>query len=169
MLSVHSKENLGAFGLKINFDSADLILIPVPWEVTVSYGEGTGTGPELIREASFQLDFFNPSFNKAYNDKIHFEQPDSLITSLNKSARVWAKGVQKNWEDNHILNAEEKKLAEKVNQACESLMNWLYEKSSKLFQQKKIPALVGGEHSVSEGLIRLIGGEIRRQVRSPSY
>ena len=36
-------------------------------------------------------------------------------------------------------------------------MDWLYEKSSRILHTGKIPALIGGEHSVSEALIRLMG------------
>ena len=151
------RETTKAFGRETTFDSADLILIPVPWEVTSSYGSGTSQGPELIRKASSQLDFFTPSFNDSYNHRIHFETTDLLIESLNKTARGWARTIQKNWEEDKILNKEEKDLSEKVNQASQSLLNWVYEKSSGVFQRKKVPALVGGEHSVSEGLICAVG------------
>ena len=150
-------EKTKAFGLETTFDSADLILIPIPWEVTSSYGSGTSKGPELIRKASFQLDFFNPSFNGSYNHRIHFEKPDVLIESLNKTARAWATEVQENWEENKVLNEKERALSEKVNQASQSLFDWVYEKSSGVFQRGKLPVLVGGEHSVSEGLICLVG------------
>ena len=40
-------------------------------------------------------------------------------------------------------------------------MDWIYKKSSRTFQRGKIPALVGGEHSVSEGLIRLVGEKLK--------
>ena len=146
-----------AFGVKTAFDEADLILIPVPWEATASYGSGASRGPELIRQASFQMDFFNPTLHCSYNHRIHFEPTDPLIESLNKKTKAWAKGIQKNWKENKILNKKERDLSEKVNQASQSLLDWLYEKSLKVFQQGKIPALVGGEHSVSEGLIRLVG------------
>ena len=146
-----------AFGAKTTFKQADLILIPVPWEGTASYGKGTSQGPELIRKASQQMDFFNPAFNLSYNQKIHFEKPDPHIVALNQQARVWTQEIQKNWEENKSLNKKEKTLAHKVNQASLNLLDWIYEKSLKIFKAGKTPALVGGEHSVSEGLISLIG------------
>ncbi len=146
-----------SFGLKTKFNAADLILIPASWEVTNSYGSGTGKGPELIRKASVQLDFFNTIFETSYNHRIHFEKSDALIESLSKRARIWAKSVQKNEEEGKALNQKQKTLCEKVNQACQSLLDWVYEKSLKIIRERKIPALVGGEHSVSEGLIRLVG------------
>ena len=38
---------------------ADVRLLPVPVEKTVSYGTGTGGGPQAILEASFQLEPFD--------------------------------------------------------------------------------------------------------------
>jgi len=150
-----------AFGVETTFEEADLILIPVLWEATASYGGGASRGPDLVRKASSQLDFFNLAIEKTYNHRIHFEGTDALIVSLNKKAEIWAKGIQKNWKEDKILNAKEKALSEKVNQASQSVLDWIYEKSSRIFQKEKIPALVGGEHSVSEGLIRLVGEKLK--------
>ena len=36
------------FGLPTNEDDARLIIVPVPWEVTVSYLAGTARAPEAI-------------------------------------------------------------------------------------------------------------------------
>lgn len=146
-----------AFGVKTTFEQADLILIPAPWEATASYGAGTSRGPELIRRASQQLDFFNPDFNCSYNQKIYFEKSDSHIVALNQKAGMWSQEIQKNWEENKSLSEKEKALADKVNQASLNLLNWIHKKSSDIFKAGKIPALIGGEHSVSEGLISATG------------
>ena len=39
-----SNPNNNIFGLPTNEDDSRLIIIPVPWEVTVSYGSGTARG-----------------------------------------------------------------------------------------------------------------------------
>ena len=44
------------FGLPTNEDNAKLVLLPIPWEVTVSYRNGTARGPEKIKESSYQID-----------------------------------------------------------------------------------------------------------------
>ena len=141
-----------AFSVKTSFETADLILIPAPWSATVSYGKGTEKGPELIRKASHQLDFFNPLFQCSYNDRIHFEESDSLIESLNNQALNWLKE-----------SAETKStlLYNNINQASRSVLDWVYEKSLKVSSQGKIPALVGGEHSISEGILSFIGDKYK--------
>ena len=150
-----------AFGVKTTFASADLILIPAPWEATASYAGGAAQGPELIKKASSQLDFFNRSFKACYNRQIYFELEDPAIKSLNQKVRSYAQAVQKNWTEDKILTSADKALCQKVNQASLSFLEGLYKKSLNIFEQGKIPALVGGEHSVSLSLIRLIGEKLK--------
>ncbi len=52
-------EKLGLFGITSCRETARIILIPVPWEVTTSYGGGTSRGPEAILNASSQIDLFD--------------------------------------------------------------------------------------------------------------
>lgn len=48
------------FGLPtIAYEDADALILPVPVEKTVSYGTGTGAGPQAIIEASVQVDLFD--------------------------------------------------------------------------------------------------------------
>lgn len=50
------------FGLPTEFSSKDnskVVIVPVPYEVTVSYGKGTGKGPDAVLEASQQVELFD--------------------------------------------------------------------------------------------------------------
>ena len=40
-------------------EESSLVLIPVPWDVTVSYREGTALGPGAILDASLQVDLYD--------------------------------------------------------------------------------------------------------------
>src|SRR5262245_20437468 len=44
------------FGLPFTPDNAELVIVPVPWEVTVSYHSGTAQGPRAVFDASSQVD-----------------------------------------------------------------------------------------------------------------
>src|SRR5690606_30983670 len=46
------------FGLPFTPETAQLVVVPVPWEVTVSYHAGASLGPAAILEASMQVDLF---------------------------------------------------------------------------------------------------------------
>ena len=48
--------NGSLFGLPFTPENAELIIVPVPWEVTVSYHTGTSKAPDAIRVASSQVD-----------------------------------------------------------------------------------------------------------------
>ena len=136
-------------------------MIPVPWDATASYSRGTALGPALIRKASFQLDFFHPLFSCAYNHRIHFAPPDSLIEPLNRLACAKAQSVQRDWTDGKTHSPAEKALCAQVDHSCENMLNWIYKKSADIKEKGKIPALVGGEHSVSLALLRLIGEQYK--------
>ena len=153
-----SPSSLNAFDSKSSYETANLIVIPVPWDLTCSYGRGAARGPELIRQASLQLDFFNTEFKCSYQDQIYFEKNPPHIQSLNRKSTKWADEVQALWAKGNKLSGEsEKRLCEKVNQACEKMLDWLYKKSSLLLQEGKIPALAGGDHSASEALLGALG------------
>ena len=140
-----------AFDVETSFEDSRMILIPVPWSATVSYGRGAEQGPQLIRQASDQLDFFNPLLKLSYNEKIHFLPEDSSIQAMSGQALSWVQEIRRGFKKQDV------KLYENVNESCRALLDWIYEKSLKIFSQNKIPALVGGDHSISEALISLVG------------
>ena len=144
-----------AFDYLSSFESADLVLIPVPWSATASYKGGTEKAPELIRRCSHELDFFKPEFSGSYNHKIHFLALDPWVEKLNQEARQALKNLESKDK------AQRAKLLQQVNQASQKLLDWLHEKSLGLLKEAKIPALVGGDHCVSEGLISVIGEQSR--------
>lgn len=55
------------FGLPFSIEDSEIIVIPVPWEVTVSYGSGASKGPEAILDASFQVDLNHQEFPNSGN------------------------------------------------------------------------------------------------------
>ena len=63
--SVSNPDN-NIFGLPTNEDNARLVIVPIPWEVTVSYGSGTARAPEAILKASFQIDLFDSEMPEAW-------------------------------------------------------------------------------------------------------
>ena len=50
----------GIFGLPFNEKESEIIIIEVPWDVTVSSGSGTSLGPKNVLEESYQVDLFLP-------------------------------------------------------------------------------------------------------------
>ena len=54
-----ASDDSGIFGLPYTFEESKIVYLPVPWEVTTSYGGGTAQGPSAILEASKQVDLFD--------------------------------------------------------------------------------------------------------------
>lgn len=146
-----------AFGSRTSFNQARVVLVPVPWEVTASGGEGTARASEEIREASNQMDFFQKSSLKEINPLIFFEEPDRELTRLNKTHCDISRKIIDQQNRSLPLRKEQQKEINAINRACKQMTDWVYKKAQDIFNKGKIPALVGGDHSVSEGLIRLIG------------
>ncbi len=78
----------GIFGIPLSEEECKLVLLPVPWEVTTSYGNGASNGPRIIREASAQIDLFDIETKTAYEDGI-FMKPLSLdILGMSKEFKI---------------------------------------------------------------------------------
>jgi agmatinase len=61
----------GVFGLPHSADDAAVVLVPVPFEATTSYGGGAARGPEAILDASRQVDLFDVETGRPYEAGIH--------------------------------------------------------------------------------------------------
>ena len=47
-----------------SYDTARIVILPVPYEHTVSYGGGTAGGPDAILEASHYIEFWDEEFRR---------------------------------------------------------------------------------------------------------
>lgn len=130
------------FGLPFSEQESHVVLVPVPWEATTSYGRGTARGPRAIREASPQLDLFDAALHglglgRPWEWGIHMlaEDPDVRARSVSASARalpiIAAGGVL--GDDPHLHAA----LAE-VNAASEQLDAWVRARVEERLGQGKI-------------------------------
>lgn len=150
----------GIFGLPFNYQESNIVLLPVPFEMTTSYGRGTVSGPKAIRDASSQLDLFDAEFAplglpRPWEFGIHMEKELRQIKTLNKEGCQAAKPIISKGGEIGKNKALQTKLA-KANKVSDSLNKIIFDKSRKALQQNKIVGLVGGDHSVSFGAIQAI-------------
>ena len=73
------------FGLPFTAEESEIIIIPVPWEVTVSYGAGASDGPDAIFDASFQVDLLHQDFPELWKLGIYMDE----------APEQWAKNSEK--------------------------------------------------------------------------
>ena len=64
------------FGLPTSEEDARLVILPIPWEVTVSYGAGTARAAEHVFAASMQVDLFDPETGDAWKQGFYMRQHD---------------------------------------------------------------------------------------------
>lgn len=145
------------FGLPATREESQIVFFSVPWDATVSYGEGTALGPKAIMEASYQLEWYDFDLPHAWQIGYATIPINQEIVSKNQETRAIAKSVIKYLESGNNINDEgiQKELL-KVNQAGNVLNDWVYEQTKALLNQGKLIGLVGGDHSVPLGYIKAL-------------
>jgi agmatinase len=146
------------FGLPFSNDECDIVLVPVPWEVTTSYGAGTSNGPAHILEASFQVDLYHPEFPELWKKGIGMADiPESmLLRSVDlkqKAAQIidmWEDGIDVDSDANGQLIIRE------INTACEEMNQWVEKQVSHWLDAGKSVGLIGGDHSTPLGYLRAL-------------
>src|SRR5215207_8733740 len=71
--------NNNIFGLPFTEEDAELVLLPVPWEVTVSYAAGTARAAEHIFKASIQVDLFDPEVKDGWKQGFYMRPLNKKI------------------------------------------------------------------------------------------
>ena len=143
----------GLFGIPTKAASSLIHILPVPWEVTTSYGKGTALGPQAVLEASPQIDLYDLELGAAYEKGYHLLPVPPRWMKLNQKLKTQALKIRDHLEEKGRLTKALLKAQEDINQAGAELNQWVRETSLKSFREKKIPAVLGGDHSSPEGLI----------------
>lgn len=149
-------EEAGLFGLSLSESESELVILPVGWEATASYGGGTASTPNDIVGPSHQLDLFDLRFGEPFNQGICLAEGLDKIPELGDSIKRDVDKVRE-FEGDELNKRKFESALDKVNTASEEVNNLIYEKSKKLLNQKKRVALLGGDHSCPYGLIKALG------------
>ncbi|MGZ3795185.1 MAG: agmatinase family protein [Pseudobdellovibrionaceae bacterium] len=146
----------GIFGIPMSEEESLVTLIPVPWEVTTSYGHGASEGPRIIREASEQVDLFDLETGKAYEVGYFMREFPTEIKILNNEYKEKAQELIHLRTTQSKDSAHMEELAKEVNTACEKMTEWVYNQCSSVLKNKKLLGLVGGDHSTPWGAIQAV-------------
>jgi len=141
----------GIFGLPHRPEDSRIVLLPVPWEATVSYGSGTANGPAAILRASLQVDLLDRDTGKPYESGI-------AMLPISETVRAWsdeAKGLAASVIENGGAKADRALLAniDRVNDLGRLLNGWVAKETRAWLACDKIVGIVGGDHSVPLGAI----------------
>jgi agmatinase len=134
----NAKCSFGDFPTKISFQDSDAVLYGIPLDITTTFGKGTSYGPEAIRITSAkQIESFLLDENQEIYEKIK-------IYDIGDLALVNSK---RNEKYEIILENNLKRIC-KINEI-----------NSLIRKEKKIPILLGGEHTLSYFSIKSIAEE----------
>ncbi|MFZ5470163.1 MAG: agmatinase family protein [Myxococcota bacterium] len=139
----------GIYGLPHTPDEARVVLLPVPFEATTSYGKGTASGPRAILEASRQVDLFDLETGRPYEGGISMLDEPIEVRAWNDEATALAKPVIEAGGE----GADRQTLA-RIDALCERMNHWVYETTQRWLGAGKRVGLVGGDHSTPFGCIR---------------
>lgn len=150
--------NNNVFGLPFSEEDARLVILPIPWEVTVSFGSGTARSTEQIMRASLQVDLFDPDSPDAWKEGFFLREPDRKILLksdyLRKEAELYIDYISKGdaVESNQFMC----KTMKEVNEGGYFLNNWVYQQTKSLLDKNKLVGLLGGDHSTPLGFMKAI-------------
>lgn len=150
--------NNNIFGLPFSEEDARLVILPIPWEVTVSYNAGTARAPDHIFKASLQVDLFDPEIKDAWKQGFFMRTPDKKILTksdyLRKEAELYINYISlgEKVEDNKFMC----KTMKEINAGSLFLNDWVYEQTKQLLAQDKLIGLLGGDHSTPFGYFKAI-------------
>lgn len=142
------------FGLPFDQTTAEVVIVPIPWDVTVSYKSGTAAGPQAMLAASSQVDLFVKDIPNAWQLGIAMQPIPSKIADESSHLREMALS--------HIDKIErgeaegDKFAVARINEACESLLIYVKTSIKKLLDQNKLVGLIGGDHSTPLGFIHAL-------------
>ena len=147
--------NGNIFGFPYAEKEAEVILIPVPWDATASYGKGSSAGPKAMLEASTQIDFFHPEVINAWNTKIFMTPISEDWKKINdKLAERTAKYIHFLENGGELkVNKEHQETIDEVTVAQNYLRDNLKARSVEAIKNAQIVGIIGGEHSCPLGLI----------------
>ena len=149
------------YGLPFTADESEIIVIPVPWDVTVSYGEGTADGPNAVLEASTQVDYYLPEFPNTWKRGIFMTDIPKNIYEQGKNLRKDAIAYIDFLENGGKLHDDpsHQKTVDTINQACGELHSWVQEEAEKWMDKGKKVVVLGGDHSSPLGLMKALANK----------
>lgn len=151
----------GLFGIPTMLEKSRIVIIPVPWEVTASYGGGTAQGPQAVLEASPQIDLFDLELGNAYEKGYHLLPIPKDLQEMNERLKPRALKIREELETKGELSKTQSAALAEINAACAKMCAWVNAESKAALKRGQIPAVLGGDHSTPEGNIQAVSESLK--------
>ncbi len=142
----------GIFGLPFDVAESELVIVPLPWEATVSYATGTVEGSDAVLEASQQIDLYDPLCPTAWREGVAILQKDVNIEKSNIETRAKVDDYLTKYTEGKIDN----ELLSQINKSCEDFKSKVKAITTDLLNQGKFVGLLGGDHSTPLGYMEAL-------------
>lgn len=153
-----SNPNNNIFGLPSTEADARLVILPVPWEVTVSYGAGTARAADHILKSSLQLDILDVDGNAGWKQGFFMRPVDKKLLFksdyLRREAELYIDYISQGAETEK--NKFMCKSLKEINEGSLLLNKWVYDNCKELLNKGKLAAVLGGDHSSALGLMKAL-------------
>lgn len=148
------------FGLPFDEETAEIIVIPVPWEVTVSYSGGTVNGPSAVRNASLQVDLYLRDIAEAWKLGVFMPEENDRWRRMSDSLRPKAEKYIGMLEEGIEEHPELDLIKSEIDQASAILKQELKDEVLRYMKAGKQVVLLGGDHSTPLGYMEALA-EVR--------
>lgn len=146
------------FGLPFSEEESKVVILPVPWEVTVSYNAGTARAADHVCKASLQIDLYDTDVPDGWKQGFFMRPVDKKILLksdyLRKEAELYIDFISKG--EKLAGNKFMCKSLREINEGSNFLNNWVYEQTSNLLKKDKLVGILGGDHSTVLGYLKAI-------------
>ena len=143
------------YGLPFSAEESDIVILPVPWEVTVSYAAGTANGPQAILDASMQVDLYDTDAPDAWKAGFHLLPISEELAEISAELRDRAENHIESISNGEPVDVNSSAL-ESINTACQNMVNFVEIEATKWLNKGKLVGLLGGDHSTPLGFIRAL-------------
>ena len=111
------------FDTECTLETASIVIVPIGYDGTASYGKGTRLGPEIVMRAIPQLDYVDPRFPEPKRFGVYVDRPIS-----------------------YDAGAEANAVGHEIRELAAT-------RASEILARGQTPVILGGEHSVPQGQI----------------
>lgn len=139
----------GIFGLPYSERDAAVILMPVPFAATVSYGGGAENGPDAILRASRQVDLYDLQFGRVYEAGIHLRAAAADLRAGHDEARALCTPIV----ERGGATATDRAAVQRIDALGERVNLATMAAAREVLALDKVIGIIGGDHSVPFGAI----------------
>ena len=118
------------FGLPYSIEESELMIVPVPSDLTTSSSKGTANGPQAVLDASGQVDIYDIDYKNFRQKGIAMQDIPTHI--VDKESEMKAKRVVDAISQGKEPHQED---IDAVNTASEQINNYVYTQTKQLLDQ----------------------------------